>query len=142
MTVSQTAADAERQPPAEPGWAELALSTGARLRDLVADSLSLLGLEFRRAGLSLAGIVVAALGAAFAVMAFWLLLQALLIVGLGRLGIDVLWLLLAFTLLNAALALLLLFSIGRMSRNLTFRATAQALRARSSDALAQTADRD
>lgn len=113
--------------PAEPSLGAAALGTAALIRDLLGDALGLLALEARLAGLSLAGIVAAAVAAAFAVLAFWLLLQAGLIVAFGRLGIDVLWLLAAFALLNGAGALLLLLAIRRLSRNLMFKATAGAL---------------
>jgi hypothetical protein len=128
MPASQTAPGPTDAATHEPGLSALALGTLALLRQLVADVLGLVALETRLAGLSLGGIVLSALAAAFAVMAFWLMLQAGLIVAISRTGIDVLWLLAGFTLLNGLTAVVLLLFIRRLSRNLTFRATAEALR--------------
>lgn len=141
MPVSEAAAGAE-QADAEPPLTALALGTLSNLRELVADTLGLAALEARLAGISLGGIVVAALGAAFAVMAFWLLLQAGLIVGFMRLGADLLWLLAGFTVLNGLTAVALLLSIRRLSRNLMFRATTQALRKESAYAAPETGNSD
>lgn len=124
MPASQAAPGPDTS--AEPPLGAVALGTAALIRDLIGDTLGLLALEARLAGLSLAGIIVAAVVAAFAMMAFWLLLQAGLIIAFSRLGIDVLWLLATFTVLNGAGALLLLLSIRRLSRNLMFKGTARA----------------
>ncbi|GEM_PF-2981723 len=94
---------------------------------LVGELLRLLALESRLAGLSLAGILFAALAAAFGVMTAWLLLQAALTVGLTRLGADPLLVLLALTALNALIVAFLLLLIRRLSRNLLFRASIDAL---------------
>jgi hypothetical protein len=130
--------DASAAAPAEPPLSTQALNTLAILRDLVGNTAGLAALEARLAALSLAGIVATALAAGFAVMAFWLLLQAALIVGFMRLGADLLWLLAGFTLLNAASVVLCLYLIRRLGGNLTFRATAAALRGRAMDATAET----
>jgi hypothetical protein len=112
---------------AAPGLAALGLGGLASLRHLLGDSLQLLGLEARLAGLSLAGIIAAALAVAFSLMATWLLLQGALVLALIRLGLDALMLLLVFTALNAAASLGLLAIIRRLSRNLMFQATRQAV---------------
>lgn len=140
MSVSE-AAGAERAD-TEPPLTALAVGSIAHLRQLVADTLGLAALEARLAGISLGGIVVAAMGAAFAVMAFWLLLQAGLIVGFMRLGADLLWLLAGFTVLNGLTAIALLLSIRRLSRNLMFSATAQALRKESAHAASEAGNSD
>lgn len=123
-------ASASEEVPAEeaPGLTENALGGLSALRHLIGDTFGLLGLEARLAGLSLAGIMLSALAAAFSLMATWLLLQAALAVGLMRLGADALLLLSAFTVLNAAAGLGLLALIRRLSRNLTFKATGRAIR--------------
>jgi hypothetical protein len=139
MGGSPTAASAQRAPADdEPTLATLASGTAALVRELATDTLGLAALEVRLAAISLAGMVAAALAAAFAVMAFWLLLQAGLMVAFARMGADVLWLLVAFTVFNGLTALLLLLSIRRLSRHLTFKATAEALRGRSTHETPET----
>ncbi|HEX5515691.1 MAG TPA: hypothetical protein VFY81_14930 [Gammaproteobacteria bacterium] len=108
------------------------------MRKLIGDLLGLAALEARLATLSLIGIVATALAAAFAIMAFWLLLQAALLVGFLRLGADLLWLLIGFTVFNGLTVMLCLFFIRRLSGNLTFRATTAALRGSDTHATAET----
>lgn len=128
---SATAAPSE---PAAPSLAQLALATFTELRQLIGGSLSLAALEARLAALSLIGIVATALAAVLAIMAFWLTLQATLVAALWRLGVDLLWALAGFTLLNALLVALCLLYMRRLSGNLKFSATAGILRGHSSHA--------
>lgn len=123
---------------ADPTLGTLALGTISLVRKLIGDLLSLAALEARLAALSLIGIVAAALATAFAVMAFWLMLQATLLVGFLRLGADLLWLLAGFTVFNGLAVMLCLFFIRRLGGNLTFRATAAALRGSDMHAAAET----
>ena len=97
------------------------------LVQLAADLLRLIALETRLAGLSLAGILFAAMAASFSVMALWLLLQALVAVGLTRLGADMLLVLLGLIGVNGLISVALLLFIRRLSGNLLFRATGRAL---------------
>lgn len=119
--------DAEKISPA-PKPVELALTVAAQVRKLLANTFGLAALELRLAALSLGGILAAAMAAAFALMAFWLMLQALLTVALLRLGIDLIWLLAGFTVLNGLTIVVLLLFAWRLSGNLVFRNTAAALR--------------
>lgn len=111
----------------QPGLLEHALGAAQAARLLVADAFGLIGLEARLAGLSLAGIVVAAIAAAFALMAFWLLGQAALVVALTALDLPPALMLLALAVFNLLLAALLLVVIRRLSRNLMFKATGETL---------------
>lgn len=124
-------ASAASPPPEQqsgPTLLQLAASTFSQLRGLIGDTLGLAALEARLAALSLFGIVAAAVAAAFALLAFWLTLQATLVLAFMRLGADPLWLMAGFTLLNGlAIALCLMF-IRRLSGNLKFKATAAAIR--------------
>lgn len=119
--------DAEKISPA-PKPVELALTVAAQVRKLLANTFGLAALELRLAALSLGGILAAAMAAAFALMAFWLMLQALLTVALLRLGIDLIWLLAGFTVLNGLTIVVLLLFAWRLSGNLVFQNTAAALR--------------
>jgi hypothetical protein len=119
--------DAEKINAAPPPLA-LASNIAAQARDLLANTFGLAALELRLAALSLGGILAAALAAAFALIAFWLMLQAALIVALSRQGIDLVWLLAGFTVLNGLAVVALLLFAWRLSGNLVFRNTAAALR--------------
>ena len=142
--MSAQSASAEPQPSASqdtaPSLAQLAGSTFAQLHKLIGNTLGLAALEARLAALSLIGIVAAALAAAFALMTFWLILQATLIVAITRLGVDLLWVLAGFTVLNGALIALCLAYIRRLSDNLKFKATATALRGSGMHATPETRD--
>lgn len=111
-----------------PALLQLAASTFEQLRSLIGNSLGLAALEARLAALSLIGIVAAALAAAFALLAFWLTLQATLVLAFTRLGADPLWLMAGFTVLNALAMVLCLLFIRRLGSNLKFKATTAALR--------------
>lgn len=116
---------------ADPHPTTLALNIVAQARDLMANLFGLAVLEARLAALSLGGILAAAMAATFVFIAFWLMLQALLIVILSRQGIDLIWLLIGFTLLNGLAVIALLLFAWRLSGNLVFRNTAVALRGNS-----------
>lgn len=110
-----------------PGLAAHALGALAAVRDLVHDAAGLAALEARLAGVSLAGVLFSALTAAFTVMSVWILLQAVAAVLLVQAGVAVLATLLGLLALNALATLLLLIAIRRLSRNLMFHATREAL---------------
>lgn len=112
---------------AAPKSAALASGLAAQIGSLLANTAGLAALELRLAALSLGGILAAALAAVFALMAFWLMLQATLIVVLWRMGLELPWLLLGFTIANGLAVLLLLLLAKRLSRHLLFRNTAAAL---------------
>lgn len=113
---------------ADPQPLALALSIATQVRNLLINTFGLAALELRLAALSLGGILAAALAAAFTLVVFWLMLQAILIVALSRLGIDLIWLLAGFTLLNGLAIVLLLLFAWRLSGNLIFRHTVAAIR--------------
>lgn len=122
--MEPTHASAPELDPPEIG-SEIGASANA-LRQLLGETLALLGLEAQQAASSLAGMLVLGIVAAVMALGAWLLAQAAVAVALTLLGAELALVLLSLALLNALASIWLWRAIRRLSRNLRFCAVRQA----------------